>query len=65
MNRDLARLTSTAERVQADLRRTWTCSVDGDYVLSVTDGVVNERLLLAREVETKTGSLRRKRPPRS
>ena len=55
MNRDLARLSAAAERVQADLRRTtskpWTCSVDGDYTLSVTDGVIDERLLLEAEVE--------------
>ncbi len=55
MNRDLARLSAAAERVQADLRRTtsrpWTCSVDGDYALSVTGGVVHERLLLEAEIE--------------
>ena len=55
MNRDLARLSAAAERVQADLRRTtsrpWTCSVDSDHLLSVTDGVIGERLLLESEVE--------------
>lgn len=55
MDRDVGRLSAAAERVQEDLRRTtdrpWTCSVDTEYVLSVTDGVVIERLLLAPDVE--------------
>lgn len=55
MKRDLERLSVSADRVQADLRRTtdrsWTCSVGPDYVLSVTDGEVTERVLLKSEVE--------------
>jgi hypothetical protein len=41
--------------VEADLRRTtgrsWSCSVDGQYVLAVTDGVQTVRVLLESEVE--------------
>ena len=51
----MGRLSAAAERVQEDLRRTtdrpWTCSVDADYVLSVTDGVGSERLPLEPAVE--------------
>ena len=55
MIRDLGRLSAAAGRVQADLRRTtnrpWTCSVDPDHVLTVTDGEVTERVALEPEVE--------------
>jgi hypothetical protein len=55
VNRDPARLTAAAERVQADLRRTtgrpWACSVDSEFVLRVTDGVADQRLLLESAVE--------------
>lgn len=68
MNR-VARLSAAAERVQADLRRTtsrpWTCSADGDYTLTVIDGVVDERLLLEVEVEDEDWSWRLAPPPRS
>jgi hypothetical protein len=55
VKRELARLAAAAARVEADLRRTmdkpWACSVDSDYLLSVTDGVVTEHVRLEAEVE--------------
>ena len=33
------------------MSRPWTCSVDSEYVLSVTDGAITARLLLESEVE--------------
>ncbi len=55
MRRDAAWLSAAAERVSADLVRTtnrpWTCDVGSDYVLTVSDGVIGERLLLESEVE--------------
>ena len=55
MIRDLGRLSAAAGRVQADLRRTtdrpWTCSVEPDHVLTVTDGEVTERVALEPAVE--------------
>ena len=48
-------LSAAATRVQADLRGTtgkpWTCSVDADYLLQVSDGVASERVLLEAEDE--------------
>lgn len=55
MERDAARLSAAAARVEADLRRTtgraWTCSISPDHVLQVSDGVHSERLRLEDEVE--------------
>lgn len=54
MQREPSRLAAAAERVQADLRRTtgkaWTCSVDGEYVLHVSDGAESQPVLLDSDV---------------
>jgi hypothetical protein len=55
VEREPARLVAAAERVQADLRRTtdraWTCALDGDLVLTVSDGVQSGQRVLVAEVE--------------
>ena len=55
MRRDPDRLAAAAERVQSDLRRTmdqaWTCALDDALVLTVSDGVRSEQVLLVDEVE--------------
>jgi hypothetical protein len=55
VQREPARLVAAAGRVQADLRRTtghpWTCTIDDDLVLTVSDGVRSEQLALVAEVE--------------
>jgi hypothetical protein len=53
--REPERLVRAATRVEADLRRTtgrpWTCSVDSELVLTITDGVIARIVVLEREVE--------------